>query len=546
MKKNLIYIISSCIDFNIITNYLVNSLRINGNYKDEIIIFYLNMDENLISIQNKCKLVKLDITSEFADLQIRALNLIEYNNYNQIMYIECNILCLKDINSIFCANDDVKVFKKQWNKYKEIENNINCFCLESDYFEEFKNIYKTEFLNICNQNIKKSVINYLVSNNLIRSSSFRNDSIGFENDINESSQLIQFIPIDINKISIEYKKLTNISNKPEIYLDVWGFNHNIMYLPLFGILSKYYNVNIFPDHHIKELNILNPEFNLKPLSTKHKNSFYIGRRIWNWSIVSTSLYQLKDLALVPPHEIKKIENGLTTTNPILRPIKYDVSINDISEIKEKLFTKRAWKLLLKELNKQNISWIYCDKNSKINAIENIAASKIYLGLESEYTHIAAALHKPTVLLWSIGYKLDTYCETGYPYLQTKFEFDENSKLLTHNKTLYDIYCEILNKLGRDIAGGETLKINTPSDDPINFIDINIINAKYGTSDKNIDVTDIVKKLLVDGDFFVCDISMECDPHIHNFKNLFINGVYKNQILDLVVDQNTYFSSFKEI
>lgn len=115
---DLIYVVAYKEEYRLMASFLINSLRTNGEFTGDIMLFVDYIDYRIESIKEKCSIVKLNNTDSEKLLKIEVAKEINFDNYKNIIYLDSDILCLKPIEYILNQiNDDSILCCDDINKY---------------------------------------------------------------------------------------------------------------------------------------------------------------------------------------------------------------------------------------------------------------------------------------------------------------------------------------------------------------------------------------------------------------------------------------------
>ena len=210
VKKNLIYYTCTGEEYSQYAIMSISTLLKNGNFKGDIFVFCTEEDFKLFDfdvkenififpvLNNDCPYIKRVQCADFI-ININS----QARLYNQIMYIDADVLIRKDINPMFCAKNclmydtETKQFdfiekgdiKYSWfytdqeyekNKYKEIVN-AGIFCCDATLFPLLIKKWN-ELLNstkIRRFGIDQASLNKIIYTGMIPSKQFQKDFIFF-------------------------------------------------------------------------------------------------------------------------------------------------------------------------------------------------------------------------------------------------------------------------------------------------------------------------------------------------------------------------------
>lgn len=163
--NKLIYLTPVGVHYRKMAKYCVKSLRKNGNYKGKIIVFTDMIDEHMRDIEKLADIICLQFYCHPLVNRIFALDYINYELYEKILYLDCDCYCQKNIYELFNFEDNFKFMEEPWHYNKNTysgsidtfyftQEEINItyanfhpinsghFAIKRDYFLEFKRIYK--------------------------------------------------------------------------------------------------------------------------------------------------------------------------------------------------------------------------------------------------------------------------------------------------------------------------------------------------------------------------------------------------------------------
>jgi len=151
MKKNLIYYTSVGEEYAFYTIASINSVLRYGNYKDDIFIF-CDRGEYFSEFYENDN-IHIFVVGETSPndayvlrVMVGVLKMIPTENYEQIMYIDSDILCAKDISSLFCAKGSLRYVTEDTTRL--MDNDKEC-AFSNFYFtnNEFEQIKKNKIIN---------------------------------------------------------------------------------------------------------------------------------------------------------------------------------------------------------------------------------------------------------------------------------------------------------------------------------------------------------------------------------------------------------------
>lgn len=232
-RKHLIYITAWGTQYRELSNMLIHSLKTTGEYKDKIYLFtdslsdlkYLNDTQIKTIIPNIPELNNKSYNTAWLRLDI--LKYIDTTAFDQIMYLDADILCLKPIEPMFDAfgclrfvNEGVPArvapkynldhYNKEEYEYYSKMSSINSgqYCVDSKLFIEYMNKWKS--LLTKSDQLDQSAFNYMIRKNLIKSKSWHLTFVQFWNENNLKNILIHFPHKDKHT---SYVYMTNLYNK---------------------------------------------------------------------------------------------------------------------------------------------------------------------------------------------------------------------------------------------------------------------------------------------------------------------------------------------
>jgi hypothetical protein len=164
---NLVYLTPFGSEYRKMARLCVLSMRTIGKYTGKIVIFTDEIDDSLREISNIADIVQVQFECHPLVARIYACDYINASSYQNIMYFDCDIFCMKEINTMFRAKNNVLYMEEPWHKIKNTWSGVidtyyfneeemikygEChpinsghYCVSGDYFDTFFKTYKKEF-----------------------------------------------------------------------------------------------------------------------------------------------------------------------------------------------------------------------------------------------------------------------------------------------------------------------------------------------------------------------------------------------------------------
>jgi alpha-N-acetylglucosamine transferase len=222
-KRNLIYMVAIGKKYQDEAIMLVNSLRKIGLFNGEIICITNSLfnigDANIV-------IIKEQIIPHL--IRFHAYKLINFIDYDKVMYLDTDILCQKPINKLFNNDGSLHYTEEQWNDDKNLINfdtaealywknkngiNSGTFCISGHNINEFLYKWKETYEKTLDKRYFKryydqASFNYIIRKNLIKNTQWDIGLIGFpHNKIDYRSGIIAHYTINKKLMIKDYVKL---------------------------------------------------------------------------------------------------------------------------------------------------------------------------------------------------------------------------------------------------------------------------------------------------------------------------------------------------